>query len=1048
MTKRKRLLAIAVLLALIWSLIAATPISAQANSGGDSLYTKKIVAVVYDNSGSMTDTHERAPAALYSLSILMSMLSEQDTMFIYPMNHKNNVNNGSFYIDVDLSDEDSRQKVINDITEYGTEDNGVLKPQRGGTPSESLTNSIELLQSYLNNNKADEECWLVVLTDGQFDTDGVDGETTEEKQANVLNNAVKEYPNLHTIYLSFGNNDKDTVDISDVEIIKNNPQITCYCQIPEVKSLAGEGEDYLATVMEKVANQIASRYTVDNSSYVKVNGDTVTVDLADLGFSLSSVSVIAQNCGATIESVSYSGTTSVKTQKVCTIEPTDALAKGLKSGCTFEVAPTNGYLSGGELTLKFDGPVDPTCLSVIAEPALDVEMYIEGYVSGEWKEMTADEVNQKLHTGDKIRVGYRVNEKANGKGIDLQKVFGGNVVFDASITNANNSKSEKASANATCEFILDEGENLVNINVSVLNGAYNLRDSEVFNIRSGPNPTEDFITASGPDSIPDGGTTADITFSITLGGAPATKDALKDYEITYYITNGAGENLKTETVKKPDSGEIIVPLEVVQNQFDTYTVTLEAVKKDDASFALSASHTVKYELNELTLTYTGSSGLIITQYNLNSNTQGYTFELTANGQPFNIDSSISYTVTVGDKDVTAAATVDGNKLTYIPAQSNLGSLVDISGDHEVIASIRSLAYPDLTSSASSVLTIDKTLVVIEPVDGQPNIDRFNLATTDAVLYFKVLRDDVPLNYNDMMSYLNSGLFNVEASSLFTNPLLPAGLKDPEVVEANGIAVLAIRPTSDMSPYFDWHMSAFIFGKNAEVTVRVGDDTPSAPRCTQEFNLLSSNPLVHIFRIFVLLVELAVLAYIITYIVGFFVAKPLPKGMFVTVPTVDDPMPRTKKVNMTPWPIIKWHLLRFVQPHKVLQNQPIDGQAPSLRGCTFVSKPKGNPGICIQTTNRSNLREGELFNGAFDTAWHTYTAALPGANRGFLANTLKTAFLHGKNMFRITNNTPIQAGSSCSLSRDTFYLQCITEGKRTTMVNAITFVPLTRRRRRR
>ena len=52
-------------------------------------YKKKIVSVVFDNSGSMLEGN-RPELAKYSLQMLVSMLGKEDELIVCPMNYKNN----------------------------------------------------------------------------------------------------------------------------------------------------------------------------------------------------------------------------------------------------------------------------------------------------------------------------------------------------------------------------------------------------------------------------------------------------------------------------------------------------------------------------------------------------------------------------------------------------------------------------------------------------------------------------------------------------------------------------------------------------------------------------------------------------------------------------------------------------------------------------------------------------------------------------------------------------------------------------------------------
>ena len=73
-------------------------------------YTKKVVSVVYDNSGSMQG--DKDAYATYSLQLLMGLLSERDELIITPLNENDSaVTNINQSIIVDLTNP-NREKVI------------------------------------------------------------------------------------------------------------------------------------------------------------------------------------------------------------------------------------------------------------------------------------------------------------------------------------------------------------------------------------------------------------------------------------------------------------------------------------------------------------------------------------------------------------------------------------------------------------------------------------------------------------------------------------------------------------------------------------------------------------------------------------------------------------------------------------------------------------------------------------------------------------------------------------------------------------------------
>ena len=94
---KTRMKAVAVLLVFVCLLSCLSILSGGAAADSTSStdeevrYTKKIVSVLYDNSGSMTKTDNgtsvaREEYAIYSMQMLMSLLGPDDELIITPLN--------------------------------------------------------------------------------------------------------------------------------------------------------------------------------------------------------------------------------------------------------------------------------------------------------------------------------------------------------------------------------------------------------------------------------------------------------------------------------------------------------------------------------------------------------------------------------------------------------------------------------------------------------------------------------------------------------------------------------------------------------------------------------------------------------------------------------------------------------------------------------------------------------------------------------------------------------------------------------------------------
>lgn len=916
MKRCNRILSVLIVISLFLPLLAVYPIHASAQAdNAEARYTQKIVSVVYDNSGSMLYDPIREPAARYSLEMLMSLLDERDQMSITPMNDGTtglSINDPSLCIDVDLSAADRNAEL----------DRILALPQlastiSAGTPADSIGIAVDELaalglkdSAHLIDSDPDKEYWLVILTDGDFDA--VTANPNYFSQAQKIEHFIKDYPTLHTVYVGLG---KDAEDLS------NDSSMDSYLFTP-YKSTEAE----LASVIQQISNQMAGRYPLDPTVYT-VNGNTVTVNLEMLPFSLASLSLIAQNCGATVNSAAYSGSR-LTVEKPCVIEPDSQL--GMKSGFSCRVSG-EPYFMGGSVTFEFSGPVDADRLSIFAEPALSISYYLECMINSSWERVDLKYINSNLKKGDKIRVGYEVYEQVNKTAVDLEKVFGkveSKVLYD------------QTTYEIGSEIPLITGSNPLDIEVSVMDGDYTLRDSETITIEE--DPTAFRIEVSGDTEIPVGSDKATAVFTVYIDGKPASADQLKDY--TYDVTAASSGSYTCDVnATMASDGKIRAELTVEDGKFDVYTVGLTV--ESPLQLSRSASHDITYFPDSLALEVSGADHLSVTQYELEDNQNGFTFTLSTNGQPFPIHNGLTEFKLLADGvDVSEFASVSGNTLTFIPTAENLGAVAEKPGEKEIVLILESASHPSLNTQASARLTVDETLYTVVCLDdSKRSVDRFDLANTDAALYFEVLRDGNPISAEELKAAYESGELKFTYGGLFGAMFwLPCGIESA-LETVDGVPVLAVHAVKDMPRYFEWHYSAFITDGDKPITV-----TYKTAEAIDHFTFESSSVFEHILRIFLLVLAHALLIYVIIYLIGFWIAKPLPTGVFVVINSMGSIS--ITPVNDTIWKRYGWHLLRFVLPWKVLTSQSVERQAPYCSDITFGFDAKADLHFSTYSSN--------------------------------------------------------------------------------------------------
>ena len=167
----KRSITYLIVIAVMLSSLCFAAVSTAAEDES-AAYSRKVVSVLFDNSGSM-QSENRYEYAMYSIQALMALLSPNDTLVVTPMNKPNKYDAVSDISDgkeVDLSDVENRDDIIHRFLT-----DSMFHKDGYGTPSSSVEIALEQLVSRgmttVGSKQEDEnvEYWLFMLTDGGFD---------------------------------------------------------------------------------------------------------------------------------------------------------------------------------------------------------------------------------------------------------------------------------------------------------------------------------------------------------------------------------------------------------------------------------------------------------------------------------------------------------------------------------------------------------------------------------------------------------------------------------------------------------------------------------------------------------------------------------------------------------------------------------------------------------------------------------------------------------------------------------------------------------------
>lgn len=218
-------------LVMLWMAAGWVPSAAAAV---ESMGNARQIAVVYDDSGSMVREDnvytENWCRAKYAMEVFAAMLKKEDSMSIFPMSaYRNSVESSRAPVRIQGSmDADQRVRTVHEMDHLSQ-----------GT----YFNSVKAACAYLETVEQGQDRWLIVLTDGEFDTPI---EQVEEYLRQAAEQGIK------VIYFVMG---------EGTQSIGQAPELGIYSYRVE------NSEEILSGIIE-VANQVFNQRALDHS-YLK-----------------------------------------------------------------------------------------------------------------------------------------------------------------------------------------------------------------------------------------------------------------------------------------------------------------------------------------------------------------------------------------------------------------------------------------------------------------------------------------------------------------------------------------------------------------------------------------------------------------------------------------------------------------------------------------------------------------------------------------------------------------------------------------------------------
>ncbi len=572
-------------------------------------------------------------------------------------------------------------------------------------------------------------------------------------------------------------------------------------------------------------------------------------------------------------------------------------------------------------------------------------------------------------------VTYKVSVTVNGNPIDeatLAERFGIKLVISAPEGNP----EEKTFAGDAIKDFIKNGlkQSVIKAGgykleaVLLENGTEVANDSMSFEKEEG-----DFtVEITGPDAV--GSDAGDTEYTVVIkdkkkGNAQLTKAELEKRQIELTVTlDDQPDNVIV--CKIEDDGTVKFTVDMKDRPYGQYKIQA-AITESGAAQGGNTKDISKYP-SKFTVTVDNENGLSMTEHQFKSNEQSLIFKLFAEDDiPYDFnDALIKFTLKLGGKVIDPELfKIEGNTLIYTPISEHNADIT--TGEYKISVDVVCNIKEEIKGERSVPLIIGDTKFVIVTLDSNKTVDRFDLKNLDAVIYFKVLRDGIPLSEEELRAALDSGTLAIDVSGVFGWMFwLPTG-NEIAVETVDGVAVVSVRVTKDWIDPFWSFASMMILNGDKEIRATY----PGAEACSDHITFTPSGVWSYIWRILVILFVI----HCILYIIGFFNGKcqNLPWGSIV----IANPSPTagaapcdfySYPINDTWWKRNSWHIWRFF-PHKktLWYHQP--GRYVAAARVTVLRDNNGN----VMLSFRGEMNKFVYFNNGTQTAsdFDAYKSAL-------------------------------------------------------------------------